>query len=64
MQPYTFFIEIDFSGPWHCGKFTGIFGSGYFRRRWLGPFAIAYVRMDLKDYGDRLRSGLTEWRSK
>lgn len=53
-------IEFDFRLLWP-GIFYSRIDGNLFLRVWFGCFAVAYIAMDLKSYGDALRSGRIQW---
>ena len=64
MKPITIFIEVDGdfkTFKWKPGYFKGWFKDGYFRRFYWLIFAIAFVRINLKDYNEYIASGRTQW---
>ena len=57
MKPILIFFEI--SRPFLKRPFN--FKSKYMRRVGWGWFAVAIVRMELKEYGDKIRRGELNW---
>lgn len=68
MKPITVLFEFDTQDHGDNGSYFGFFKArfknGYFKRLWFLCFAVAWVRMDLKEYNEYVGSGATEWRNK
>jgi hypothetical protein len=69
MKPITFLFEIDLDSygqsfleyitpGWHKARFGGV----YFNRIWWLCFGFTWVRMNLYDYNQHLRSGKSQWK--
>ncbi len=65
MKTVMFIIEFDNGHDdwpwWKPGWHNAPFAGGRFKRFWWWFIAVSWVRMNLRDYNDYVRSGNCEW---